>query len=140
MNIHKNHKNKMIIGAIVVAALVFFVGMKYGQTTGGTASNQTSARTGGYAGAGGGARATRSGGGIISGSVIAVDATSMTVKLNDNTGNRIIFFGASTPIMKSVSGTAADLVVGKTVMVTGQPNTDGSINAQSVQIRDVLVK
>lgn len=130
----------MIIGAIVVAVLVFYGGMKYGQSTGGIASNQTSARTGGYAGTGGGARALRGGGGIISGSVIAVDATSMTVKLNDNTGNRIIFFGASTPIMKSVSGIAADLVVGKTVMVTGQPNTDGSINAQSVQIRDVIVK
>ena len=134
MNTYTNNKNKKIIVMVLVGAVMFFVGMKYGESQITNPTNQTTTRIGGMGG-----RGLRGGGGFVSGSILSIDTTGMTIKLTDG-GSRIVFFGSSTPIMKSVSGTGADLVVGKNVMISGQANTDGSINAQSVQIRDILIK
>lgn len=37
--------------------------------------------------------------------------------------------------MKSASGSAADVAVGSSIVVTGSKNSDGSVTAQSIQIR-----
>lgn len=75
-------------------------------------------------------------GGFIGGTVIARDGQSVTVKLQDG-GSKIVFIGGSTQVAKTVSGSLADLAVGTNVMVTGSANPDGSVTAQSVQIRPV---
>ena len=98
----------------------------------------------------GGTRGTRVGGGFVGGQIIAKDATSITVQLKalggqngpnsgatqtQGQGSKIVFYTNGTNVMKTTDGTANDLIVGKDITVTGTANPDGSVNAQSIQIR-----
>lgn len=58
----------------------------------------------------------------------------MTLKLRDG-GSKIILLSGSARIMKETEGSIDDLSIGTGVSVMGEANSDGSINAQSVQIR-----
>jgi hypothetical protein len=118
----------VVITAIIVGGVNFYAGTYFprkGQVSGltnGTRFNGTQ-------------RAMRTGGnGLISGEVISKDETSITVKLRDG-GSKIVFLTAQTPVMKSVAGILGDVNTGATVIVTGKANPDGSIAADSVQIR-----
>ncbi|HNZ86814.1 MAG TPA: hypothetical protein PLD95_04570 [bacterium] len=73
-------------------------------------------------------------GGFVAGSIISKDDKIITVKLNDG-GSKIVFFGDSTKIIKSATGTVADLNVNTNVMINGIMNSDGSITAENIQIR-----
>ena len=86
---------------------------------------------------------TTAGGGFTTGQIISKDATSITVQLmaggtassGQASGSKIIFLDSNTKITKSVDGTVNDLIVGEQVSINGTANTDGSVNAQTVQIR-----
>jgi hypothetical protein len=139
-----NKKNIIVSVAVAVvfAGVGFFGGMKYGQTPKALASlSQTqrqalAANFRGLSGGLGGRRAMGSGtsGGFTSGQIMAKDDKSITVKMQ-NGSSRIVFIGASTQIAKSVAGAAADLSQGANVVVNGTANSDGTVTAQSIQIR-----
>ena len=74
------------------------------------------------------------GGGLVSGEIISKDDKSITIKLRDG-GSKIVLLSSSTKVEKTVSGNADDMIVGKDIVITGTTNTDGSVNATSVQIR-----
>lgn len=122
-----------LIGALIIggAAGYYCAGMM-----GGSAGGDRPAwgnREGGPRGAMG-ARGARGGAGFAAGEVIAKDETSITVKSPDGS-TKIVFVTESTEVMNAVKGGVSDVVVGKNVMVNGTPNQDGSVTAQSVNIR-----
>lgn len=70
----------------------------------------------------------------ISGEIISMGNDSFTIKLEDGS-TRIVLFESSTEVATSQAGTVDDLVEGKEVFISGDANSDGSYNADSVQIQ-----
>lgn len=119
----------IIVIVIIVAAAAFFGGMTYAKSKNSERQQRLQ-----QMGAAGMIRGNRTGSGFTSGEIIAKDDKSITVKLQDG-GSKIIFFSDSTEISKFASGSASDLVTGQSVMANGTTNSDGSITAQSIQLR-----
>lgn len=118
------------VAVVVVGAACFYGGTKYASM-----KRFSAMGAGGPIGQAGTAKNRQaSAQSFFNGDVIAKDDASMTIKMR-NGGSKIVFFSASTEIGKFVSGTLADVNVGSYVMVTSKTNTDGSVTAQSIQIR-----
>lgn len=137
---YKHMKKPIIIIGLVIAIAViaggsFYGGMIYDQKkiTSGFAQ-----RMGNISGRNGiPTNINRQGGAMVSGDITAKDDKSITVSLRDG-GSKIIFFSDKTEIGKFVSGTATDLEIGKSVTITGTTNSDGSVIAQSIQLRPAI--
>jgi hypothetical protein len=141
MQKENNKKIIWVVAGVVVLGTVFYGGMVYGKSQvpvrgqGAQAFSQNGMMRGNRNGGGFG--------GFTGGQIISKDANSITIQIMNggNTptgqqgGSKIIFLDSNTKITKSVDGTAADLVTGEQVSISGAANADGSINAQSVQIR-----
>ncbi len=136
----------IIIALIVVGGGAFYGGMKYAESKSSAdnpASNfrdlqnlspeerqkQIEQMGGGRTGA-----IRQLGGGVASGEIISKDDQSITVKLRDG-GSKIVFYSDSTPIQKFIDGSSGDLEVGKTIIINGKANDDGTVAAQSIQIQ-----
>lgn len=125
-------KNGIIAGAVVVAVAVgFFGGTKYQSSK--TASLGGQFAQGNFRRAGN----AQGQGGVVAGQIVAHDSNSITVQMRDGS-SKIVFLSASTKVSKSVDGSAADLAQQKEVTITGTANADGSITAQSIQIRPAM--
>lgn len=143
----QNKKIVFVIVGIIALAGAFYGGMVYGgnNVRASIASRGAAFNQNGGSGVMGGRNGGR--GGMVNGKIIAKDATSITVEMRalqggaqgataaTGTGSRIIFYTDKTTVAKTVDGTLADLAIGKDVNVIGTPNPDGSVNAQSVQLR-----
>lgn len=142
----------IIVGvAIIVGGGSFYGGMKYAESknpmkmirgdAAGFANLSQEERQARFQqfGTAGGAQSgaqkgARTGGGIVGGEIISKDDKSITVKLGEG-GSKIIFFSDTTQITKSAAGSLADLKIGENVSTNGTANSDGSITAQSIQMR-----
>lgn len=141
----------MLIHAIAIPALIaasLYGGMTYGKgqavrapagpqgfgMNGGQGFGDGQFRQNGGQFRPGGGPGGRNGGGLVNGEIISADAQSITVKLRDG-GSKIILLSDKTEISKFVAGEAGDLKVGENVMVMGSANADGSVTAQTVQLR-----
>ncbi len=73
-------------------------------------------------------------GGFINGELVKKDAGSFSLKQRDGS-MKLVLITSSTKAMKMSEGTLDEFNVGQQVMVTGSANSDGSLTAQTVQIR-----
>ena len=140
--------NKKALVIAIVALLIgggggFFGGMKYAQMQPSSVragfaqfQNLTPEQRQQMLQNGGGTVVRRGGSGanFVTGEILSKDDTSITVKLPDG-GSKIVLFSDSTNIAKTDNGSSGDLTVGETVAASGTANSDGSITAQSIQIR-----
>jgi len=127
-----------IVGVLIIGGVSFYGGMKYAGAKTPTRSGFAAMGQGSQfrTGQNGGNRAGQGFGGVAAGQILSKDNTSITVKLSDG-GSRIVFLNASTTITKSSAGSISDLTINENVIVNGSANSDGSINAQNIQIGSI---
>ena len=136
---NKNHLISMAAILIVVGILAFYGGIQYANASKGAAGNILA--QGGQFGQGrnrlGGGQfgKAQAGTAMLNGEILSVDAQSVTVKLADG-GSKIAFLSATTKISKTIDATLEDLKVGESLMVNGKDNADGSVTAQTIQLRN----
>lgn len=155
MKIQKNVLVLCALVALVVGAGSFYGGMAYAKSSNkGMAGRNFNGQQFGANIAGMGQRgdvANRAGGaagGFVSGEVISQDSQSITVSIpargnatgsqntsGQNGGSKIVFFSNSTQVMKTAVGSTSDIAIGSNLTITGIPNADGTLTAQSIQIR-----
>lgn len=73
----------------------------------------------------------------VSGEILSIDDTSITVKMPDG-GSKIVMISEKTTMNKASSASKSDLKVGSQVAVFGQDNSDGSVTAQSIQLDPII--
>jgi len=124
-----------VIALIIISGGAFYGGMIYGKNQAVSATTSARANFTGRTGRTGGAP-SGSGAGFTTGTIISKDNSSITLQLPAAIGgSKIIFYSDATQINKMTSGTPTDLTNGTSVSITGTPNPDGSVTAQSIQIR-----
>lgn len=127
-----NMKNHWIITAVlvvIVGAGAFFGGMQYQKSQRAAAFGQGNFAQGGRrfgAQQFGNFRPIR-------GEIISSDENSITVKLQDGS-SKIVLVGSQTAISEATNAGKDALQNGKTVMVFGNQNADGSVTAQNIQL------
>ncbi len=127
---NRTHVVTGVVGIVVIASGAFYGGMTYGKSV------VPSRGQGGNGQFGVGSMRRTANGGFVSGAVLTKDATSITIKTRDGS-TKIVLVSPSTQVMKSASGSFDDVAVGADVIATGAANADGSVSAQSLQIRPV---
>jgi hypothetical protein len=130
----KKYSTHIVWAVIAIVALAggFFWGKSAvaARGAGSFAGGAASGTRGGFGGVARGGAA----GGFVTGQITANDGTSLTVQLaNGNSEN--VFYSSSTPVIKPSPASASDLTTGTMVMIGGTTNSDGSVTAQSIQIR-----
>ncbi|MGC9599224.1 MAG: hypothetical protein ABSE18_02450 [Minisyncoccia bacterium] len=115
----------------VVAIVAFVGGMYYGKAT---ASPSFAGRGAFASSTRSGTGRTGSGGGFVTGSIISKDAQSLTVQLA-NGNSEVVFYSSSTSVIKPSAASVSDLTPGTSVIIGGTQNSDGSVTAQTIQVR-----
>lgn len=140
----------ILVSCLLVGAGAFFGGMKFAEAKSpanrlGNFQNlsaeerQQRFQQGGGAGSMGRRLGGQMGGtNFVSGEVLSKDDKSVTLKLIDG-GSKILFLSSSTTVMMSSAGSLNDVKVGETISANGSSNSDGSITAQSLQIRPKMM-
>ena len=116
-----------VLAAVLFGAVGFYGGVTYQKSQAGSGF----AGRGGFAGGAGRAGGAAAGGGITTGTVIAQDATSITVKTE--TGSKTVFVTPQTEVSKQETLTASGIKVGDMVAAFGQA-ANGGVDARMVQI------
>ncbi|MFA6421823.1 MAG: hypothetical protein WCV92_00230 [Candidatus Buchananbacteria bacterium] len=133
----------MVVIAAVFAVAGFFGGMQFQRSKNSAGRFATEFQNGNFAGArqgngsGAGMRAGNRGANFIAGEIISKDDKSLTLKLAAG-GSKIILFSTSTELTKFATTSLENLNIGENISVNGTANSDGSVTAQSIQMRPLF--
>ncbi len=128
-----------VIVVVIVATAAFFAGMKYQQSQTSNAVGGQFAQGGSRFGQGGQMGTRRAGGfgGATVGQVVSIDASSITLKLQDGS-SKIVDLTSSTTYSKTDTATASDIKTNDRIAAIGTTNSDGSITAQNIQLNPMF--
>ena len=128
-----NKKITIALAGILIFGIGFYGGTLYSASNKPTnPSRGQFSQNGNQPGGNKGAR--QFGSNSLIGEVISKNDTSLTLKLRDG-GSRIVFVTKDTPVSKNVSASSSDISQNDSISVSGTPNSDGSVNAQFIQIK-----
>ncbi len=142
----KNNTLTIVIIAVIVGAVSFFGGMQYQKSQrpqfGGITGQGNQMM--GFGGPGGGSsgRGGRFGNGVnrpVTGKILSVDPTGITVKLMDGS-SKIVILSDKTVINKTSKGSKSNLSAGVEITAFGTSNSDGSITAQNINIGGMIFR
>lgn len=130
----KKYQTHIIWFVIVVVAFVggWFIGKGMASAASGRGAFALSSST--RTGFTGGGRAGGAGGGFVAGQIMSVSSSSLTISL-PNGNSEIVFYSDSTSVIKPMPAPISSLTPGTMVMIGGTANSDGSLTAQSIQVR-----
>ncbi len=124
---------------IIIGAGSFYGGLVYGSRKSGGANNANfsqNRRPGGFQQGNFQARRSGANGNFVSGKIVKKDDTSLTLEMQaPETGSKLVLLTPGVQVMKTASGSLSDLAVDERVTVIGTSNQDGSLTAQSIQLR-----
>jgi hypothetical protein len=63
-----------------------------------------------------------------------MDSSSITLQLA-NGNSQVVFYSSSTPVSEPTTVSVSTLKTGTNIMVGGTTNSDGSLTAQTIQVR-----
>lgn len=145
----KKKKILIVIAIIIALGAAFYGGMTYkssngSQNTQGIAAGAlptggtmpAGGPTGGMPAGGPGGTAASSGAQNIRGTVLSIDEGSVVVQLADNEGSKIVMLSADTQILETKVVASDALTEGKSVMIMGTKNDDGTVTANNIMLRE----
>lgn len=135
-----HHIIMMVVVALLIGGASFWSGMQYqksqarddngnfrfGQSGQMMMRVQNGSRNGG-----------RGFGGANVGEIVSMDNNSITIKLQDGS-SKIINVSDKTTISKTDTASKSDLKAGERIAAFGTPNSDGSIDAQNIQLNPMF--
>ncbi len=130
---------KLAMGSVIIIAIIFagagfFAGrlsQKSAASPAGLAGNFQQMRGSGQTA---GLKRT-DGASMISGEVIKIDDSSLTIKGSDN-NSKVVYFSDNTVVNQMATSSINTITAGQQVTVSGQEDTSGFITATSIQVRD----
>jgi hypothetical protein len=132
----------LVVVAVIVGAAAFFGGMKYQASKTVPANGFANFAQGNGFRTGANGQRLRNGnrngfGGATTGEIVSMDATSITVKLQDGS-SKIINLSNATTYSKTDTASKSDLKTGERIAAFGTANSDGSISAQNIQLNPMF--
>ena len=116
----------------VIAIVALGGGFFWGQASG--SASRSAGFAGAYSSSTRRAAGSAAGGGLVSGQIATIGSSSITLQLA-NGNSEVVFYSTSTPVSEPTMVSVGTLKVGTTIMVAGTSNADGSLTAQTIQVR-----
>jgi hypothetical protein len=117
---------------LVIAIVALGGGFFWGKASG--AASHTAGFAGAYSSSTRRTAGGAAGGGLVTGAIAVIDSSSITLQLA-NGNSEVVFYSTSTPVSEPTTVSVNTLKVGTTIMVGGTSNSDGSLTAQTIQVR-----